>query len=59
MSSSAASEDRQARIAAIRQQIADGSYETADKLESALEAFLDREGAGIGGTEIHEAEDGR
>ena len=34
--------DRQARIAEIRRQIAAGVYETPDKLEQAVDAFLDR-----------------
>jgi hypothetical protein len=34
--------DRQARIAEIRRQIAAGVYETPDKLEQAIDAFLDR-----------------
>lgn len=38
--------DRQARIAEIRRQIAAGAYETPDKLEQAIDAFLDREAAG-------------
>jgi hypothetical protein len=32
--------DRQARLAAIRQQIAAGTYETPDKLELAVERLL-------------------
>ena len=34
-------EIRQDRVAALRQAIADGSYETADKLDLALERLLD------------------
>jgi anti-sigma-28 factor FlgM len=33
---------RQARVAEIRRQIAAGTYETPEKLEQAIEAFLDR-----------------
>lgn len=33
---------RQAKVAKIRRQIAAGTYETPDKLERAIDAFLDR-----------------
>ncbi len=33
---------RQAKVAEIRRQIAAGTYETPEKLERALDAFLDR-----------------
>ena len=33
---------REARIAAIKCQIADGTYETPDKIEAAVDAFLSR-----------------
>lgn len=36
------SADREARLAEIRRQIAAGTYETPDKLEQAIDAFLDR-----------------
>jgi hypothetical protein len=35
--------DREARIAEIRRQIAEGVYETPEKLEAALDVFLDRQ----------------
>lgn len=38
--------ERELRIAAIRRQIADGSYETPEKLELAVEILLDRLAAG-------------
>jgi anti-sigma28 factor (negative regulator of flagellin synthesis) len=37
---------RAARIAAIRAQIAQGTYETADKLDRAVDALLDRLASG-------------
>lgn len=33
---------RQAKVAEIRRQIAAGTYETPEKLDRALDAFLDR-----------------
>jgi len=38
--------DRQSRIAEIRSQIAAGAYETPEKLEQAIEGFLDRLASG-------------
>jgi anti-sigma-28 factor FlgM len=35
-------EDREARLAEIRRQIAAGTYETPARLEAAIDAFLDR-----------------
>ena len=36
------SEDRAARIAEIRRQIAAGTYDTPERMEAVLDAFLDR-----------------
>ena len=41
-SKSSDSSDRQARLAAIRREIAAGSYETPEKLDRAVDALLDR-----------------
>jgi negative regulator of flagellin synthesis FlgM len=37
-------EMRQDRVEAVRQQIADGTYETGDKLDAAIERLLDEIG---------------
>ena len=45
-SKSSDSPDRQARIAAIRREIAAGSYETPEKLDRAVDALLERLNSG-------------
>ncbi|REJ69279.1 MAG: hypothetical protein DWQ31_05255 [Planctomycetota bacterium] len=43
MISRAVSETREERLARIRQEIAAGTYETPEKLEAAVDAFLQRQ----------------
>jgi hypothetical protein len=36
--------DRRMLVARLRQEIADGTYDTPERMERALDAFLDRQG---------------
>lgn len=51
MISRAQSETRDERLGRIQRQIADGSYETPEKLEAAIDAFLERHEADEDGYE--------